>query len=389
MNDFSSDWKIPLYKIYTDDEDVNLITKIIKRGSNWALGPEIEEFENAIKNYVGTDYCITLNSGTSALHATFLAYGLQENDEIIVPSFSFISTANSVLFIKAKPVFADIEEETFGLNPMYLENKITSKTKCIVPMDYGGRSCKINEIKEITEENNLILVEDAAEALGSSINGDKVGSQSDASIFSFCGNKVLTTGEGGAVVTNSKEIYEKIKLIRSHGRMDNTNYFENPNTPDYLQLGYNWRMSSMTAALGISQLHKLDKIIKMRQENARYLSSKLSKHSEIITPRDIPGHENIYQMYSILLPNKQIRDLLHDFLTEKRIFSKVYFTPIHLTSFYDNSIKIPDRDLPITEKISNQVLTLPLYPNMTDEEKNFLVETIDEFFEINRTKFSF
>ena len=129
MKDFSSDWKIPLYKIYTDDEDVNLITKIIKRGSYWALGPEIEEFENAMKNYVGTDYCVTLNSGTSALHATFLAYGLQENDEVIVPSFSFISTANSVLFIKGKPVFADIEEETFGLNPLLIENKITSKTR--------------------------------------------------------------------------------------------------------------------------------------------------------------------------------------------------------------------------------------------------------------------
>ena len=383
MKDFSSDWKIPLYKIYTDDEDVNLITKIIKRGSNWALGPEIEEFENAIKNYVGTDYCITLNSGTSALHATFLAYGLQENDEIIVPSFSFISTANSVLFIKAKPVFADIEEETFGLNPMLIENKITSKTKCIVPMDYGGRSCKINEIKEITRENNLILVEDAAEALGSSINGNKVGSQSDASIFSFCGNKVLTTGEGGAVVTNSKEIYEKIKLIRSHGRMDNTNYFQNPNTPDYLQLGYNWRMSSITAALGISQLHKLDKIIKMRQENARYLSSKLSKHSEIITPKNIPGHENIYQMYSILLPNRKIRDLLHDFLTEKRIVSKIYFNPIHLTSFYKLQLQTSEENLPVTEKIASRIITLPIYPNMLLEEKQYLIESIDEFFEKN------
>ena len=383
MKDFSSDWKIPLYKIYTDDEDVNLITKIIKRGSNWALGPEIEEFENAMKNYVGTDYCVTLNSGTSALHATFLAYGLQENDEVIVPSFSFISTANSVLFIKGKPVFADIEEETFGLNPLLIENKITSKTKCIVPMDYGGRSCKINEIKEITEENNLILVEDAAEALGSSINGDKVGSQSDASIFSFCGNKVLTTGEGGAVVTNSKEIYEKIKLIRSHGRMDNTNYFENPNIPDYLQLGYNWRMSSMTAALGISQLHKLDKIIKMRQENARYLSSKLSKHSEIITPKNIPGHENIYQMYSILLPNRKIRDLLHDFLTEKRIVSKIYFNPIHLTSFYKLQLQTSEENLPVTEKIASRIITLPIYPNMLLEEKQYLIESIDEFFEKN------
>ena len=130
-------WKIPLYKIYTDDEDVDIITKIIRRGTNWAIGPEIVEFENALKNYVGCDYCITLNSGTSALHATFLAYELRQGDDVIVPSFSFISTANSVLFVNAKPIFADIEERTFGLDPTSITNKITSHTKAVVPMDYG------------------------------------------------------------------------------------------------------------------------------------------------------------------------------------------------------------------------------------------------------------
>ena len=267
-----TDWKIPLYKIYTDDEDLNLITKIIKRGKDWALGPEIEELENTLKNYVGTDYCITLNSGTSALHSTLLAYEIGTNDEVIVPSFSFISTVNSVLFVNGTPKFSDIEEITYGLDPKLLSQQITPKTKVIMPMDYGGMSCQINEIKKIAEQNNLILIEDAAESLGSSVKGKKTGSIADSSIFSFCGNKVLTTGEGGAVVTNSKEVYEKIKLIRSHGRLDKKSYFENPSMANYLQLGYNWRMSSMTAALGISQLHKLDKIIKMRQNNAVYIS---------------------------------------------------------------------------------------------------------------------
>ena len=260
------DWIIPLYKIYSDDEDVKLVSKIIKRGRDWAIGPEIDEFERNLKNYVGTDYCVTLNSATSALHATLLAYGLGNGDEIIVPSFSFISTANSVLFVNAKPKFADIEEETFGLSPNSITNTINSKTKAIIPMDYGGLSCKITEISEVAKKNNLILIEDAAECLGSTVKGSKVGSQSDSAIFSFCGNKVLTTGEGGAVVTNSKKIYEKIKLIRSHGRQDSNNYFQNPSKSQYLSLGYNWRMSSLTAALGISQLNKLDKIIKMRQK---------------------------------------------------------------------------------------------------------------------------
>ncbi len=374
-------WKIPLYKIYTDQEDLNLITRIIKRGNSWAIGPEIEEFENEIKNYVGVDYCATLNSGTSALHATFLAHGCSQNDEIVIPSFSFISTANSVLFVGATPKFADIEEDHFGLNPSSISKIIGKKTKAIVPMDYGGLSCKIFEIMDIAKKNNLILIEDAAEALGSSVKGKKVGSVSDCSIFSFCGNKVLTTGEGGAVVTNSKIVYERIKKIRSHGRTDKKNYFDNPLASKYAELGYNWRMSSITASLGISQIGKLDKIIKKRQDNAKFLSSRLSKFSQIKVPAPSEDYNHIYQMYTIKLKNKKTRNKLHKFLIKKQIFSKVYFHPIHLTTFYMQKFKTKKGLLPVTEKISDQVLTLPLYPNMTLEEKNYLIHSISEFFE--------
>ena len=263
-----TDWKIPLYKIYTDDEDIRLITKIITRGRDWALGPEIEKFENSLKEYVGVDYCVAVNSGTSALHAAYLAYGFGKNDEIIIPSFSFISTANSVQFVDATPVFCDIEETTFGLDPNFITPLINNSTKAIVPMDYGGSSCKIHDIKKITEDNNLVLIEDAAESLGSSVHGKKVGSVSDCTIFSFCGNKVLTTGEGGAIVTNSKEVYDKLKLFRSHGRIDQTQYFDNPDASNYVNIGYNWRMSSITASLGLSQLQKLDKIISALQKSS-------------------------------------------------------------------------------------------------------------------------
>lgn len=374
-------WKIPLYKIYTDDEDLNLITKIVRRGTQWALGPEIEEFEKAIRDYVGCEYCVTLNSGTSALHAVFLAYGFGNGDELIVPSFSFVSTANSVLSINAKPNFADIEEATYGLEPQNILQKINHNTKAIVPMDYGGLSCQIFKIKEIADSNNLKLIEDAAEALGSSINGKKVGSIADSAIFSFCGNKVLTTGEGGAVVTNSKEIYEKIKLIRSHGRVEKGDYFNFPDESQYVQLGYNWRMSSLTAVLGISQLNKLDKMIKMRQDNAKYISARLSKCSQIKVPNPPVGYDHIYQMYTIRLPDKKTRDGLHDHLTKKRIFSKVYFNPIHLMPFYMEKFGIHENSLPVTEKIAQQVLTLPIYPNMNAEEKDYLIESIYEYFE--------
>ena len=379
----SEEWKIPLYKIYTDDEDLNLITKIVKRGTYWSMGPEIEELENSLKEYVGANYCLTFNSGTSALHALLLAYKIMEGDEVIVPSWSFISTANSVLFVKGIPIFSDIEESNFGLDPKLLQKKITSKTKAIMPMDYGGLPCKIAEIKEVAHDNNLILIEDAAEALGASINGKKAGLISNSAMFSFCGNKVFTTGEGGAAVTDSKEIYEKLKLIRSHGRVDKGNYFDDSSESQYLDLGYNWRMSTITAALGLSQLAKLDKIIKMRQNNAKKISSMLSKISQIKTPISPPGYEHIYQMYTIRLPNQSIRENLQKYLKEKKIFSKVYFNPIHLTDYYMEKFSTKKGMLPVTEKISEQVLTLPIYPNMTSEEKEYLCDSVLEYFENN------
>jgi len=371
-----STWKIPLYKIYSDDEDISIVSNVIKRGSNWAIGPEIAEFENAIKDYVGVDYCLTLNSGT-----LFLSYGIKKNDEIIVPSFSFISTANAVIFVDAKPIFAEIEDETYGLDPKDISNKITQSTKAIVPMDYGGMSCKIPDLKKICHEKNLLLIEDAAEGLGSSVNNQKTGSLSDSAIFSFCGNKVLTTGEGGAIVTNSKEIFEKVKLIRSHGRIDKKAYFENESSSTYQGIGYNWRMSSITAALGISQLQKLDKIIKMRRENANYITKRLEKHLEIRLPIPPDTFEHIYQFYTIRLKNSHVRNDLHNFLTKKQIFSKVYFDPIHLSAFYKTKFGFKEGDLPITETIASQVLTIPVYPNMTLEEKNYLINSISEFFE--------
>lgn len=377
----STEWKIPLYKIFVEQDDIKLVNDVIKRGNYWAIGPEIEAFEDHIKKYVGVDYAVVFNSGTSALHAIMLANCIKEGDEIIVPSFSFVSTANSVLFVNAKPVFSDIEEITLGLDPSLLAEKITNRTKAIMPMDYGGMSCKIEEIKKIAHNEKLIVIEDSAECIGATINGKKCGSISDCAIFSFAGNKILTTGEGGSVVTNSREIYEKLKLIRSHGRLDTQNYFENSEQSEYVGLGYNWRMPSIIAALGISQIQKLDKLIGMRQKNANYLSSKLSSIAELKTPDPPEGYTHVYQMYTIRLGNKEVRDGLKKHLDEKRIFSKVYFSPIHLTKFYRDKFGTDTGLLPITEKISEQVLTLPMYPSLTNEELNYMVDSISEYFE--------
>lgn len=371
---------MPLYKVLIDKEDVNAVSRVIKRGMDWALGPEIENFEKLLAEYVGSDYCVTFNSGTSALHASLIAMDTKKGDEIIVPSFTFIATANSVLMVNSKPRFVDIEESTYGLNPNLVEQAVSKKTKVIMPVHYAGLPCKIEEISLIAKQKKITLIEDAAESLGSKIHHKKVGTFGDLAIFSFAGNKVLTTGEGGAITTNSKKLYEKLKLIRSHGRVDTQNYFSSISKPDYVTLGYNWRMSSITAALAISQLGRMDKLIDLRRKNASYISSKLSKFKQIKIPKEPTGYYHVYQLYSIGLSSLKLRNGLMQFLAKKSIMSKVFFNPIHKTIFY-RKLGYSNTILPITEKISNQILSLPMYPSMRKEDLQYLCESIKEYVE--------
>lgn len=377
-----STWKIPLYKICWDENDVKGVTETIRRGMFWAIGPNVEEFERRVASYIKTKYAVAFNSGTSALHAVLLAYDIGGRDEIVVPSFTFIATANSALFVGARPIFADIEEKTYGLSPEDVKERISSKTKAIIPIHYGGLPCQIRKLKEIAEDHKLLLIEDAAESIGARINGKKVGSFGEAAMLSFCGNKVITTGEGGMILTDSRELYEKLKLIRSHGRLETEDYFTSIRTMDYITLGYNWRMSNITAALGISQLKKLDKLIAMRRKNAAYMTMKLSTISEIETPNPIKGYFHVYQMYTIKIRNgEKIRDRLKNYLGENGIMTKIYFPPIHLTRFYRERFGFSGGELPITEKTCRQVLTLPMYPTLTQSRMDYIVDNIKSFYE--------
>lgn len=372
-------WKIPLFKIYSDKEDIAAVTEVIKSGGDWAIGTNIEKLENALAKYVKVKYALVFNSGTSALHSLMIGCGIGSGDEVIVPSFTFIATANAPLFVGAKPIFADIEEETFGLDPKDVKKKITKKTKAIIPVHYGGCPCKIQELRRLASEYNLILIEDAAESLGAKVRNKKVGTFADAAMFSFCAPKVITSGEGGAVVSNSKVIYEKLKLIRSHGRVEDINYFSSIQYMDYIRLGYNFRMSNIIASLALSQLKKIDKVIEMRRKNAEYLTNKLLKMEKIVLPSCPKDYFHIYQMYTIKVKGgKKLRDSLRDYLNKKGIMAKVYFDPVHLTSFYKNLSY--DIELPVTEKISRQVLTLPMYPMIKNKEIDYITENIKFFF---------
>jgi len=370
-------WKIPLFKMYWDDEDIIQVNAAIKSGMNWASGPEVIQFEQAIAEYIGSKYCLSFNSGTSALHAALIAHDIKKDDEVIVPSFTFIATANAPKFVGAKPVFADIEESTLGLSPESVIDNITPKTKAIIPIHYGGCPCQIGKLREISDDHNLVLIEDAAEAFGASIDSKMVGSYGDSAMLSFCQNKVITTGEGGALVTDSRDLYEKIKLVRSHGRLETSDYFTSSESMDYVTLGYNFRLSNISASLGLAQLRKVEAIIDMRSRIAEMYTSLLRTNVPVASPMSAPnGYKHVHQLYSVRVPD---RDGLMKFLTEHGIMSKIYFPPVHRTHYYHHELGYRV-SLPVTESVANDIVSLPIYPGMPVEDIEKVVQVISEYY---------
>ena len=374
-------WKIPLFKSYWEENDVDAVAAVIRRGTYWAAGPEIQQLENKIAEFIGVKYAISFNSGTSALHADLLAHNITSG-EVIVPSFTFIATANVVVLAGAKPVFAEIEEQTYGLDIEDVKGKITKKTKAIIPVHYGGIPCKeIQALKEIAEDCNLLLIEDAAESLGSKTNNKMVGAFGQSSMFSFCQNKIITAGEGGIIVTDEKDIYEKLKLIRSHGRLEkNQDYFSTTQDLDYIQVGYNYRISTISASLILSQFKKIKKIINLRREKAAYYTKKLSTIKNIKTPKEPKNQHYVYQMYTIQLDDNGKREELQKQLAKAGIMTKVYFEPVHLKTYYKKNFNYKKGNLPKTEDIAKRVLTLPLYPTLTNNEMDYITNVIIDYF---------
>lgn len=370
-------WKIPLFKMYWDQDDVDSVSTTIRSGMNWAVGANVVQFEKELAEYVGTKYCLTFNSGTSALHTGLLAHGIGSGDEVIVPSFTFIATANAPRFVGAKPVFADIEESTLGLNPQSVLENISPKTKAIIPVHFGGCPCRIRELREIADDHNLVLIEDAAEALGSTINNTMVGSVGDSSVLSFCQNKIITTGEGGALITDSRDIFEKVKLLRSHGRLETADYFSSYENMDYVTLGYNFRLSNISASLGLSQIRKIEKIISMRKVIADTYTSLMQKFVPDASPQQIPdGCRHVFQLYSLRVPD---RDNLMKYMSDHGIMTKIYFAPVHRTHYYERELGYRV-SLPVTDRIAGDIMSLPIYPGMPLEDVEKVVQVMKEFY---------
>ena len=359
---------IPIAKPLLDEDEINAAVEVLRSG-NIAEGTRVSLFEQNFKELIGVKHAIAVNSGTSALQIALQAAGVRKDDEVITTSFSFIATANSILYTNAKPIFADISHDKFNIDPDDVLNKITHRTKAILPVHLYGHPAEMKALLEIAEDNDLVLIEDACQAHGAQYHGQKVGSFGIGT-FSFYPTKNMTTGEGGMITTNNPDIDISARMIRSHGSKQR-----------YLHemLGYNFRMTDISAAMGLIQLKKLAEFNKKRIENAEYLSNGLKNIHGIEIPPIRKGCTHVFHQYTIRItedcPIK--RDTLVERLRDHDIGTGIYYPiPIHKQPFYR---KLGYDDVLLeTEIAAKQVISLPIHPAVSQKELSYIIKTIRE-----------
>ena len=362
-----ADIKVSIASPVIEEEEINAVIDVMKSGMI-AQGPKVIEFEEEFAKFVGAKYGIATNSGTSALHVALLAAGISEGDEVITTPFTFAATGNSILYTGARPVFVDIDPETFTIDPCKIEDAITDKTKAIMPVQLYGQSADMDAIMKIAKEQDLIVIEDAAQAHGAEYNGVKVGNLGDMACFSFYPTKNMTTSEGGMITTNNEEFAENAKIYRAHGSA--TKYHHDV-------LGYNFRMTDIGAAIGIEQLKKLESFNDKRIENAKYLNEALADCDLIETPVVKDGYKHVYHQYTIKVKDGK-RDELSDYLIENGIGNGIYYPiPLYNQVLYTNMGY--NQSLPVTDEIVKDVLSLPIHAKLTKFDLDLIVKTIKDF----------
>jgi perosamine synthetase len=353
------------------EEELRNVVEAVKSGWISSKGKFIEKFEREFANYIGMKYGVAVSNGTVALHLALAALGIGPGDEVIVPDLTFVATINAVLYTGARPVIVDIHPEYWCMDPDKVEKAITPKTKVIIPVHLYGHPCDMDPIMEIASRNNLYIVEDAAEAHGAEYKGRKVGSFGYISCFSFYGNKIITTGEGGMVLTNDDELAEKIRILRDHGMNPEKRYWHEV-------IGFNYRMTNLQAAIGVAQLSKIDKFIEKKRRIAKIYAEELSGIPGIILHPEMPWAKNVYWLYSILIdPNKAkiSRDELSKRLEKEGIETRKFFYPLHEMPIY---AKYGVYSYPVATTISRQGLNLPSSTKLTEEDARFIAQKIKE-----------
>lgn len=355
--------KIPINIPLIDKEEIDAVTHVLKEGvlttAAKSGGKNVQEFEKLAASFTKSKYTVAVNSGTSALQATLLALNIKQGDEVLIPSFSFVATANAVLSTRAKPIFVDILRENYTMTPDDLRKKITKKSKAIIPVHLYGNVAFIDQISEIAKKHNIHVIEDAAQSLGSTLRNKHTGTFSELGCYSLYPAKVMTSGEGGLIATSNKKLYEKLLMIRNHGMFDGY---------DTRIFGLNLRLPEISAAIAKIQIKKLPKFLFQRKKNAKILSDLISD-LPIKIPKERKGEKVNRYLYTIAIKN---RNKIMEKLNKKGIGATAYYsTPIHKTPFYKTKIKLPN-----TDWAASSVLSIPIHPKVSTKNLQFIAKNL-------------
>ena len=370
---------IPFAPPYITEDEINVVIEVLKSG--WlSMGYKTLEFENKFAEYIGSKHAVATNSCTSALFLSLKVLGIKKGDEVITTPFTFAATANVIVHCGAKPVFVDIEEETYNINADKIEEKITDKTKAIIVVHYGGQPADMKKIMKIAREYDLKVIEDAAHAVGSEYEkGKKVGSFGNLTCFSFYATKPMTTGEGGMITLNSDDLNEELRILRLHGISRDAwkRYLETDNWYyEVIEAGYKFNPTDISSAIGLEQLKKLDWMNERRKEIAEYYNEHL-QGLDIIRPHIDSNVKSSYHLYPIRLINYDRNKFIKK-MTQKGIGTSVHFIPLHLMPFYRKRYGYKRGDFPVAEKVFENIVSLPIYPQLTEKQLEFIVKSIKE-----------
>lgn len=364
--------KIPLARPYIGKEEVKAAARVIRSGA-LSLGRKLPEFEEKFARVIGTRYAVAVNSGTSGLHLCLKVLNIKKGDEVITTPFSFVASSNPIIFEGARPVFADIREDTYNIDPEKLEKAITKKTKAIILVHLFGQPCDIDRIMRIAQKRKIAVIEDACEALGARYKGRKVGTFGRASVFAFYPNKQITTGEGGIICTDNQAIAGLCRSLRNQGRDDSGEWL------NHVRIGYNYRLNEISCAIGIEQLKKLNFILSERSRIAAEYTKILRDVEEVIVPYTAPGVRNSWWVYYLRVGKGIDRNKLLAYLNSHGVSSRGYFDPpIHLQPVYRKIFGYTRGDFPVTEKVSGSGFIIPFFVGLEIREIKRVCNLIKE-----------
>jgi perosamine synthetase len=362
--------RIPLSSPDIHADDVELVARVL-RSNRLSIGPFIKELERDFADYIGTKHAVAVTNGTSGLHLCICAAGIAEGDEVITTPFSFIASANCILYERATPVFVDIDEASLNLDPAQVARAVTGRTRAMLPVHVFGQPCAMDELQAVCRARDLVLIEDACEAVGAEYKGRKVGTFGKAAVFSFYPNKAMTLGEGAVVTTDDPHWAELMQSLRNQGRGDGGTGYSSG------RLGYNYRLDEMSAALGVAQLKRLDRLLAQRQAVAARYGDMLRHVPGVTVKRTLASTTRMsWFVFVIHLDPRIDRDRVIEQLEARGIPSRVYFTPIHLEPYYRERFGFRPGDFPVAERVAASILALPFHTNLSDTEMDEVVAAL-------------